>query len=668
MPATINISEQDILFAETTLLPNGAHFDSERITFIKDLDTLDLHAVPGSGKTTALLAKLLILERYLPLENGKGVLVLSHTNAAVNEIKDKIGSICPKLFSYPNFIGTIQSFVDTFLTKPYFTNKYRSQIQSIDNDIYIRASSDFSNRFLGGFSSSIQNASKQYLRICPPHEIKLSNLNEDTTLSFKGSIISPTKPRARNQRQYNDWTSVEKEQIIKWIREYKFSILKKGILSFDDAYFLAQTYLDQFPSCKALLQRRFRYIFIDEIQDIDNKQNKILEEVFFGNPTTSSYQRIGDYNQAIYNSALVQDDLFTARSKILYLTGSHRLTPLIAKVVTPFGISPVTIDGKKTYSDGSPIAIKPQILTYNDLTIQQVIPRFASLISTLQNDGKIPSSNTCFKAIGWRKVTEEHKIGISSYWPNFISEIGEESVDFPSIEDYLLTSIMANKSFKDVLDKIIGILLKVLRLESIRQPTNYYFTKNTLFSYLRNEHPEKYYELRTKIFHWTSKIIRSNSFNISQAIREYIPIFLHYWDASIINSHSFIHSSRSLPIFRNSSSSLPVDLNTIEINGVKIDVDTIHSVKGQTHTATLYMECFFSQGQGNFESERLANQFKGRPVTTRRPLNVVLQSAKMAYVGFSRPTHLLCVAIHESRFQEKLLGISTDLWDIIAVE
>ena len=58
------IDEDDISYAEKILL-NSGRFDSERRTFIRSLNTLDLHAVPGSGKTTALLAKLLILEKRL---------------------------------------------------------------------------------------------------------------------------------------------------------------------------------------------------------------------------------------------------------------------------------------------------------------------------------------------------------------------------------------------------------------------------------------------------------------------------------------------------------------------------------------------------------------------------------------------------------------------------
>src|SRR5690242_3757569 len=98
MPQIISITDDDIRYAEEVLLPSGSHFDDERKHFIKTLSTVDLQAVPGSGKTTVLLAKLLILEKYLPFEDGSGILVLSHTNVAVNEIENKIRQHCPTLF------------------------------------------------------------------------------------------------------------------------------------------------------------------------------------------------------------------------------------------------------------------------------------------------------------------------------------------------------------------------------------------------------------------------------------------------------------------------------------------------------------------------------------------------------------------------------------------
>jgi superfamily I DNA/RNA helicase len=136
MQQEINVLEEDIKYAESILLPEAKTFDEERIDFIKNFETIDLQAVPGSGKTTALLAKLLILETKLPLLNNGGILILSHTNTAVNEIKEKIGKHCPKLFSYPNFIGTIQTFVDQFLAMPFYTQQFKKKIIRIDNEIY----------------------------------------------------------------------------------------------------------------------------------------------------------------------------------------------------------------------------------------------------------------------------------------------------------------------------------------------------------------------------------------------------------------------------------------------------------------------------------------------------------------------------------------------------
>jgi len=104
--------------AEELFLPNGYHFDQESVNFIKCLESTDVVACPGSGKTTALLAKLFIFSKYMPFEGNKGVCVLTHTNVAIDEIKRRMGKASSVLFTYPNFFGTIQSFVDKFLAIP----------------------------------------------------------------------------------------------------------------------------------------------------------------------------------------------------------------------------------------------------------------------------------------------------------------------------------------------------------------------------------------------------------------------------------------------------------------------------------------------------------------------------------------------------------------------
>ncbi|WP_129056970.1 hypothetical protein [Chryseobacterium sp. CH1] len=77
-------------------------------------------------------------------------------------------------------------------------------------------------------------------------------------------------------------------------------------------------------------------------------------------------------------------------------------------------------------------------------------------------------------------------------------------------------------------------------------------------------------------------------------------------------------------------------------DGLEIEITSVHAVKGQTHCATLYLEPYY---QSNYESERLTNQFLGNSFNDNRVYHK--SSIKMAYVGFSRPTDLLCIAIHK---------------------
>ena len=189
----IEITDEDINYAESILLPIGKVFDDERREFIRNLSTIDLQAVPGSGKTTALLAKLLILETKIPLHNGSGVLVLSHTNAAIDEVKERIQRYCPKLFRYPNFIGTIQSFVNEFLAIPYYVLKIGKKPTRIDQDIYFdqidfllsfgakkALTSRLGNNFQNVLSDLFIGQNKKLIHFYTDNEIQIPKLGNHT--------------------------------------------------------------------------------------------------------------------------------------------------------------------------------------------------------------------------------------------------------------------------------------------------------------------------------------------------------------------------------------------------------------------------------------------------------------------------------------------------------
>ena len=135
----MEIQSNHIKEAELILIDGNAFDEDERVPFIKNLETRDLLAVPGSGKTTALQAKLYCLAKQMPFDDSSGILVLSHTNKAVEEIEKKLKEHCPQLFQHPNFIGTVQSFVNKFLANPGCFNQYGSYIHINDDEIYERA-------------------------------------------------------------------------------------------------------------------------------------------------------------------------------------------------------------------------------------------------------------------------------------------------------------------------------------------------------------------------------------------------------------------------------------------------------------------------------------------------------------------------------------------------
>ena len=94
--------------------------DSERLDFLKNLDSIDVSACPGSGKTTLIIMKLLLLMEKWE-STSQGICVLSHTNVAKDEVSTQLErtGINHNLNGKPHFVGTIHSFINQFITYQY---------------------------------------------------------------------------------------------------------------------------------------------------------------------------------------------------------------------------------------------------------------------------------------------------------------------------------------------------------------------------------------------------------------------------------------------------------------------------------------------------------------------------------------------------------------------
>ncbi|MGX9987218.1 UvrD-helicase domain-containing protein [Soonwooa purpurea] len=660
----INISDSDIKYAESILLPEGKTFDVQRVDFIKNLETLDLQAVPGSGKTTVLLAKLLILETKLPLESNRGILILAHTNTAIDEIRERIGKHCPKLFSYPNFIGTIQSFVDQFLAIPYYQIKYKRKILRIDNEIYNEAVEKNLKLNLSNYTIQQAKNAKSFLRanVGLPYKYRLLYDNGSLKLlsGLNKSLITITKPR--RGKNWQDFTPEEKNKVAQWMVSFKIKILAQGILHFDDAYLLAEIYLNKYPKIKNIIQRRFKFVFIDEMQDVDLHQYNLLEKIFYdSDKSLSKYQRIGDKNQAIYTNEVALEEIWSLRDndRIKNINGSQRLSPKIAELVNCFALSRegnFSIEGHNDSCD-----LKPHLIIFTSENIQQVIPKFSELIQAYITSGDILiNAKNKYKVIGWtkEKPTEGNRLAIKHYFENLSTENIKQKIDYENLDSYLVLFNREKKTLEPIRKSILNALIKILRLEGL------YMSKSEMLRNLEISHYNEYISLKRNLYNWSIDIIRRKDDETYTSIKAYIPAFLSCFGKSVQASNDFINNqSTIIPIQDTDNVVDRISTNKINIHGFDIDISTIHSVKGETHTATLYLETFYGNGNHNYESERLSDQFKF--INFDKTQKNHRQSSKMVYVGFSRPTNLLCFAVNKQRFDLHLSDIDQQKWNII---
>ena len=640
----IEISNDDIEMAERILLPCGCHFDEERRIFIKDLSTLDLQAVPGSGKTTALLAKLRILASKMPLQEGGGVLVISHTNAAIDEIKEKIGSIVPNLFQYPNYVGTIQSFVDQFLAIPYYSQKFGHSPNRIDDEIYTELCCRYLEKNNKG--SNWLNNKRNSLSILK----SIDAIDANEVIKIDG-LKNQTSPAYIS------------------IRDFRFTLVNDGFLKFDDAFKFAEAYLNECPQIGSLLKKRFRFVFVDEMQDMSEQQCGLLEKIFFDTSGLNYFQRIGDRNQSIYSGREEgSSDSWMDRERVLRLNGSQRLCKNIADIVQSFSITNQPIEGRMKKFNGGEIEIKPCLITYSEDKINQVIPKFINIIKELKGNGSIENvKKERYAVIGWRKSAGKG-VGIDSFYPNFKNNVLQKRKNYNSLKAYLFNCGKSTCSMNDLRTNILSALLKILRIEHIKDSNDLFFTQKRLLEFLK-KNETAYNIFKSNLCSWCKKCANDLYDEVLSDIRGYLPNFLQFWSKTVFLSKNFIDDDSMEDVVAQESS---VTNDDVCIDGVSVSVQTVHSIKGQTCTGVLYLDTYNGNGCGasplKYESEKLSKYFLGQKLCdNQNEKKFIKEAAKVAYVGFSRPTHLLCYAVQKERFDQHLSCIDKTKWNIVNI-
>ena len=625
----IIITNEDISWAEDILLPPGEHFDDEQKAVIKCFETKDILACPGSGKTTALIAKLLILSRRMPLENNRGICVLTHTNVAIDEIKNHALFASQKLFNYPNHFGTIQSFVDKYLAIPAYILKFKKRPMYIDNEIFnsIIQRSYNTLHTAKTWLDRRRNGGLEYLR----------NLRFNKDNFYISSKIDGQEFIGTNTGTYQE------------INNLKMRILDWGYLCYEDAYSLAFEYVREHPGIRELISKRFAYVFIDEMQDSSTTQSELLNKIFNENVVI---QKIGDLNQSIFDYDANLECGWTVNNDCsLCITGSKRFPSSIASKVENLCVYQQSIMG-----NGRQDQVNPMIIVYDDNTIKQVLNKYAEIIikNNLHHLDK-----RVFKAVGWRGKPHEKERTISSYWDGYSKEIKIKRTEFNSLKSYLTPqsdSLIYSKGINFYKKRLVDAFLRCLRIVEISD-NDRAFTDKKLHRFISENAPDIYKGFRHRLAKWCLLIHRKE--DVSEEIKNFLTNeFRDFFNYQLNDDlRDFINSSdlemdneevlQRNNIYKYSS-------GTTEI---EIEVSTIHGVKGETHSATCYLETYFYE----YDIKRIIDYMNGawiKPTQKR-----IIQNLKMAFVGMSRPSHLLCVAVHRESISTQEALRKTG-WDI----
>jgi DNA helicase-2/ATP-dependent DNA helicase PcrA len=428
----IQVTDEEIGYVEGLF---GFPFTDEQKKILRYWDTVDIQACPGSGKTTTLAAKLIILANKIPNNFSGGVCVITHTNVAVEEIKSKLGAYANFYFRYPNHFGTIQSFVDKFFAIPWYKGKFKKAPRIVDEGVFDREIRKLPNLTKTGTLTLLD------MKNVPLYALSFNRHDFEVSISVnnKEKFVVPKISAEKSEEHYQR------------VKQAKLQILKDGYIKYDEAYSIAFLYLKA-NSLQEIVKRRFPIAFIDEMQDMEEHQAEIIAQCF--PPGSSILQRIGDVNQAIYSSPS-SDGAMEWKPQIneeLQITISTRVADNVIKLVKDVCVQPQDITG---WNNKKPV--KPAIIVFDDATIHLVKEKFAELVvnENLHKGGAV-------KAIGAR-IYNTKELSIQSYWSEFNKRrMKAEPTNLVSFLKHVDTFIPTYKNTKEIQRAFLELLCRVL--------------------------------------------------------------------------------------------------------------------------------------------------------------------------------------------------------------
>lgn len=640
------VTDDDIAWVVKVLgLPDDAFSpekdDGARDRILKSIgETLDVSACPGSGKTTLLVAKLAILARNWPYRR-KGMCILSHTNVAKEEIEKRLGGteVGRSLLSYPHYIGTIHGFVNEFMALPWLRSN-GFPIKIIDSEFA------YNWRWNKLSPWTRENAEKAFVS-------KSSITAIDSQLSI-GQIPWGGGVLGVDKKPYKDMSNSCRESI----REF-------GIHTHGEMFMWANDIIDCFPSVKQYIRDRFPVVFFDEVQDNSEVQSSILHRIFMEGSGSICRTRFGDSDQEIFDYAgevnTVKTDKFPLDEVECNLPNSHRFDQSIANLASPLSVGKMNLVGQGPMIGLSKDAAHAIFLVGED-SAGAVLKAYGQyLLSVFDEDQELLDRLT-FTAVGAvhrdKDGSEKHKPhNLSHYCAEYDPAIAAKDPKPKTFLQYvkaghrLGSQFAAEESGGESFSAVERIALGVIN-----------FAKDVATQF--DPKPRK------RSHRFILESIKDDKANCDKYLKiiGYLAVGKNFpseadWNTTWRDIVIDIVASLSGVVPRSDHPFLDYQLSegsslnhigtrnntyTVENDGRKVDVKlgSIHSVKGETHTATLVLDTF----NKSHHLKMIFPWIKGKP--KRKVSAADEKRLKLHYVAMTRPSHLICLAIKKSTLEK----------------
>ncbi len=583
------------------------HLSNQQVQYIlSDIATdIYLNACPGSGKTEVLGVKSAYeIKRWTAKNNG--IAILTFTNSAENELRDRVTSYMGSQIGYPHFLGTFTSWVHGYIANPFLriVTGYRN-METLDHSIRV-IDNDCSSGFLNAYKTkySYGNLGK----------IKANEFN----VNMKTAGFTYSGNRDNGQDILDDLLNQDSWRE-KELTKVKQKFWKAGFVTYEDVEILVHKLLHENQDIAKYVAKRFPIIMIDECQDLSFSQLQIIKEL---NTQGTKIQLIGDLNQSIYEFRnIIPEDTEKFISELQMdeykLTKNYRSCDAIVTSSMSVLCKTKDSEGKRLQSVKIPLIA----LLYQNGEEQQVLESFISLI--VENQLDMHESRVIVRGHGLRQKLRGRRSSnktiniIEDFAHSIYLHNGTGNVEDYQLSIQLLSRAMQKSFFSDSVHANVTQLYKPENVDNI-----------------------EWRELLIKVQNHLHNTEELNDINITWS--KWKAILQKTIDVSFISTNQCI-SGKTMNIgrIRQGNRQTLVKDTIVSANDTKIQcsIETIHSCKGMSLDAVLFMSTYrkTTEKNGAYWSDWFATDGN------------ICESNRLAYVAFTRAKQLLVLGIPSPR-------------------